>query len=439
MGATGAAEPGTRTVFAGGTVFDGTVFDGTGFEGSAFEGSGSGDDLVAMPADVVVADGRIVAVGTGSAGGLDGDEMVDCTGKLVTPGLFDCHVHFMGDGDFSPNTHANTPFSMNFFKAAERMQRTLDCGITTVREAGGTDLGVKEARDRGMIAGPRMQLSITILSQTGGHGDKWQVCGALMPGMMDPHPGRPHNIVDGPDEMRRKVRELVRAGADVIKVCTSGGVLSPRDDPQHAHFNAEELDVLVAEATAAHRFVMAHAEATDGIKNAVRAGIRSIEHGIFLDDEAIQMMLDAGTWLVPTLIAPGGVLAAADRGVDLPDVILDKARATVEVHRHSIARAIEAGVKIAMGTDSGVTPHGENLSELAMMAELGMGPARVWESSTRIAAELMGVDHDVGTLEPGKRADLAIWNGTDLDVADLKGRLHAVYQDGVQVAGSPGR
>ena len=125
-----------------------------------------------------------------------------------------------------------------------------------------------------------------------------------MPGVMDSHPGRPHNIVDGPDEMRRKVRELIRAGADVIKVCTSGGVLSPRDDPQHAHFMADELDVLVAEANAAGRFVMAHAQATDGIKNAVRAGIRSIEHGIYLDDEAIEMMLAAGTFLVPTLTAP---------------------------------------------------------------------------------------------------------------------------------------
>lgn len=392
------------------------MFDGTGAEPA--------------PADLVVEAGRIIEVGSG----LDGDEEVDCTGHLVTPGLFDCHVHFMVDGDFGPNTHANTPFSLNFFQAAERMQRTLACGITSVREAGGTDLGVKEARDRGLIAGPRMQISITILSQTGGHGDSWEVCGAHMPGLMDCHPGRPHNIVDGPDEMRRRVRELIRAGADVIKVCTSGGVLSPRDDPQHAHFMADELDVLVAEATAADRFVMAHAQATDGIKNAVRAGIRSIEHGIFLDEEAIEMMLAAGTYLVPTLIAPLGVLDAADRGVDLPTVILDKARAVVEVHRSSIARAIEAGVSIAMGTDSGVTPHGKNLEELRHMAELGMSEAAVWEASTRVAAELMGVEADRGTLEPGKRADVVLFAGTELDVSDLAPRVAKVYQDGELVA-----
>ena len=161
-----------------------------------------------------------------------------------------------------------------------------------------------------MISGPRMQISITILSQTGGHVDSWEVCGAHMPGMLDSHPGRPHGVVDGPADMRVRVREIIRAGADVIKVCTSGGVLSPRDDPQHAHYRAEELDMLVAEASAAHLFVMAHAQATEGIKNATRADIRSIEHGIYLDDiylddAAIQMMLDAGTYLVHIDCASG--------------------------------------------------------------------------------------------------------------------------------------
>ncbi|MFK8025791.1 MAG: amidohydrolase family protein [Ilumatobacter sp.] len=401
----------TRTLLSNGTVFD---------------GSGSEPAV----GDVVMEDGVIVDVGVG----LDGDEAIDCHGRLVTPGLFDCHVHFMADGDFSPNTHASTPFAMNWFLAAERMRRTLDCGITTVREAGGTDLGVKEAQEQGLVAGPRMQLSITILSQTGGHGDNWEVCGAHMPGMMDEHPGRPHNIVDGPDEMRRKVRELIRAGADVIKVCTSGGVISPRDDPQHAHFMADELDMLVAEATAGHRFVMAHAQATEGIKNAVRAGIRSIEHGIYLDDEAIQMMLDAGTYLVPTLIAPLGVLEASDRGVDLPEVVLDKARAVVDIHRASISAAIDAGVRIATGTDSGVTPHGQNLRELAEMQRLGMSPIAVLESSTRIAAELMGVEAQLGTLEVGKIADLVVFDGTDLDLSDLRSRVSQVYQSGVVVA-----
>ncbi len=401
-----------RTVLANATVFDGTSAS------------------VSPNTDVVLEGDRIVAVGPGLAAQSRGADVVDCADKLVTPGLIDCHVHFLADGDFGPNTHAQTPFSLNFFRAAERMERTLTSGITTVREAGGADLGLKEAQEEGLIAGPRMQISISILSQTGGHGDTWEVCGAHMPGMLDAHPGRPHNIVDGPDQMRIKVRELIRAGADVIKVCTSGGVLSPRDDPQHPHFVAGELDVLVEEATAAHRFVMAHAQATQGIKNAVRAGIRSIEHGIYLDAEAIEMMLEAGTYLVPTLIAPMGVIDAAERGVDLPATVLDKAKAVVDVHRASVAAAIEAGVKIAMGTDSGVTPHGQNLRELAEMASLGMTPGAVLEATTRVAAELMGIEDEIGTIEPGKVADLVVFDGTELAVEDLGSRIDGIYQSG---------
>jgi len=219
----------TRTVIQGGQVFDST-------DGSA------------SVADVVIEGDRVVDVGTS----LDGDEAIDATGHAVYPGFIDCHVHFMVDGDLDPMSSVHTPFSLNFYLAAERMARTLGVGVTTVREAGGSDLGMKTAQQRGFAPGPDMQISITILSQTGGHGDSWEPCGAHMPSIIGiHHPGKPHNIVDGPEEMRKKVRELIRAGADVIKVCTSGGVLSPRDDPRHGHYRDDELDVLVAEASAA--------------------------------------------------------------------------------------------------------------------------------------------------------------------------------------------
>ena len=380
----------------------------------------------ASTADVLVEDGRIVEVGSG----LDGDAAIDCTGRLVTPGLFDCHVHFMTDGDFSAKTHAKTPFSLGFFQAAERMERTLAIGITSVREAGGTDAGMKEARDRGLIQGPRMQISVTMLSQTGGHADSWEICGAHMPGMMDSHPGRPHPIVDGPEEMRKKVRELIRAGADVIKVATSGGVLSPVSNPKHAHFRPDELDALVSEATAADRFVMAHAQGTQGIKNAIAAGIRSIEHGIYLDDEAIEMMLAAGTYLVPTLMAPLGLLDQIERGMELPEKVIRIATSVAEAHRDSVERAIAAGVKVAMGTDTGVTPHGENLRELAEMAKLGMSDAQVLRSSTTVAADLLGVSSELGTVEVGKIADLVVWEGESLDVSDMRSRVSTVIQSG---------
>lgn len=399
----------SRTLFAGGLVFDGTGAD-------------------PAVADVTVADGRIVEVGPG----LDGDERVDVSGSGLLPGLFDCHTHVVvSDVDELRGLH--TPFSYRFYEAARNLEATLQAGITTVRDAGGADLGIKQALVDGLIRGPRIQISLSMITQTGGHGDPWVASGQEIHSFFPPHPGIPDTRVDGPDQMRRVVRELVRMGADVIKVATSGGVLSPRDKPTHAHLTPAELDVLVEEAGAAGVFVMAHAQAAAGIKNAVRAGIRSIEHGIYLDDEAIQLMLERGTWLVPTLVAPRGVLNAADGGAAIPAAAVEKAREVVDVHRQSFGRAVAAGVKVAMGTDSGVTPHGQNLDELRLMVEGGMTPAQALVAATRGAAELMGVDADLGTLEPGKRADLVVVDGDPLDVSGLRGRITSVYRDGVQV------
>ncbi len=398
----------TRTLFAGGLLFD-----GTGSEPAV--------------ADISVEEGRIVEVGRG----LDGDEQVDLGGKAVLPGLFDCHVHVMVSTiDEMRNLH--TPFSYRFYQAAQNLQATLRIGITTVRDAGGADLGVKQAIADGLLAGPRMQISLRMISQTGGHGDPWTVSGADIE-FLPSHPGIPDTTVDGPEQMRRVVRTLIRQGADVIKVATSGGVLSPRDNPRHAHFRPDELEMLVREASAAGIWVMAHAQATDGIKNGIRAGIRSIEHGIFLDDEAIDMMLQRGTWLVPTLVAPQGVIRAAEEGASIPEVALAKAREVVAIHRDAFRRAVAAGVKVAMGTDSGVTPHGRNLEELQLMVDGGMTPTQALVATTRGAAELMGLDDELGTLEGGKRADLVVVDGDPLEVGELASRISAVYQDGRQV------
>ena len=231
------------------------------------------------------------------------------------------------------------------------------------------------------------------------------------------------------------VRSLIRAGADVLKVATSGGVLSVGSDPRRAHFRPAELDVLVEEATAAGRFVMAHAQATDGIKNAVRAGIRSIEHGIYLDDEAIQLMLDNGTWLVPTLIAPVWVLESVAAGAQLSDASVRKAREVIEIHADSVAKAVAAGVKVAMGTDAGVGPHGENLRELSLLVKAGMTPDAVIRSSTLEAARLLGVDDRLGTLEIGKIADLVVVEGDALQIDDLSERISQVWKDGERVVG----
>jgi len=401
----------TRTLLAGGQVFDGT-----------------GADPAA--ADIAIEDGRIAEIGSG----LDGDEQVDMKGKTLLPGLFDCHTHVLFS-HIDMMRAIQTPFSYRFYEAEKNLEATLRIGITSVRDAGGADLGIKTAVEDGLINGPRMQISIGMISQTGGHGDEWMPCGAVVPTFGIPHPGSPSTIVDGPEEMRKKVRELIRDGADVIKVATSGGVLSPRDDPRHAHFTPEELEVLVSEAARSGRWVMAHAQGTPGIKNAIRAGIRSIDHGVYLDDEAIQLMLDHGTYLVPTLVAPTGVLDAAERGAQIPEASLQKAREVIEIHRESIGKAISAGVKVAMGTDSGVTPHGENLKELPIMEELGMTPARVLAATTSVAAELMGLQNELGTLAAGRRADVVVVDGDPFDLKTLTERIEAVYKDGRRVIG----
>ncbi|HEX5013361.1 MAG TPA: amidohydrolase family protein [Candidatus Limnocylindrales bacterium] len=398
----------SRIVFRGGRIFD-----GTGSEPAA--------------GDVVIADGKIVDVGTG----LDGDEAVDVTGRTVLPGMFDCHVHVMSVG-VDPVASVLAPFSYQFYMAIRNLLATLRTGITSVRDAGGADLGVRVALEDGLIAGPRLQISISMISQTGGHGDDWYPGGAVIPFGIA-HPGRPDGIADGPDEVRRKVRELARNGADVIKIAASGGVMSPRSNPRLAHFRPEELAVIVEEATAAQVPVMAHVQSAEGIRNAVKAGVRSVEHGIFIDDEGIELMKERGTWLVPTLVAAQGVIDAADAGATIPPNVLDKARSVIDSHRAGFRKAVQAGVRIAMGTDSGVVPHGENLRELGMMVEGGMTPAAALEATTRSAAQLLRVDDELGTIEPGKVADLVIVSGDPYDFATLRDRVDEVWQAGVRV------
>jgi imidazolonepropionase-like amidohydrolase len=400
----------TRTLLTGGLVFDGT-------------------GAPPAQADVLIEGGRIVEVGPG----LDGDEAVDVTGRHLLPGLFDCHTHVTLTS-INLLGIVQTPFSYRFYETVQNLRATLAAGITMVRDAAGADAGIKQAVADGLIPGPRLQISLTLLSQTGGHGDGWFPSGQTVE-FWPVYPGMPDGLVDGPEAMRRKVRELVRAGADVIKVATSGGVLSPTDDPRHAHFRDDELTALVTEAAAAGRWVMAHAQAAEGIKAALRAGVRSIEHGVYLDDEAIELLLEREAWLVPTLVAPRGVLAAAEAGVPIPDAARRKAVEVAEAHADSFRRAVAAGVRVAMGTDSGVTPHGRNLAELELMAKGGMTPAQVLAATTSSAAELLGVAEELGTLEPGKRADVVVVDGDPFELATVGERVAAVVQDGRLVSG----
>jgi imidazolonepropionase-like amidohydrolase len=380
--------------------------------------------------DIAVENGRIAELGSG----FDGDEVIDATGHTILPGLIDCHVHLvMRDTDVWRT--AQLPISYILFQTAVSLSATLAAGITTVRDAGGADLGVKLAIEDGLVHGPRVQIAIAMLSQTGGHGD-YRLSSTVCAGPLPRLPDTPDPVVDGCDEIRRAIRALVRGGADVIKVCATGGVLSPRDDPRHAHFRDHELHAIVDEADAAGLPVMAHALGAAGIKAAVRAGVRSIEHGVYLDDEAIELMLERGTFLVPTLCAGRGVLRAAEAGAALHESSLRKQQQAIEHHQRSFQRALAAGVRIAMGTDSGVTPHGENLWELELLEQAGMSAADVMLAATQNAAELLGLHNEIGSIDIGKRADLVLVRGDGLAFAGLRERIVAVYKDGVCVAGT---
>ena len=379
---------------------------------------GNGGEPVPNTA-VLLKDNLIQAVGKKLDVALpDADiEMIDAKGGFILPGLIDTHIHFLLEGVNIPKL-LNTPYSYNYYEAIPRMERTLMAGITSVRDAGGTDFGMKKAVEDGLILGPRMQISISVLSITGGHGDGWSPSGASLD-LVPETPGRPGGIVDGVENVRRKVREILRAGADVIKVCSTGGVLSPTDHPEFTQFSPEELEVMVQEAAFRRGVkVMAHAQGVDGIKNAVRAGIHSIEHGIFLDDEVIEMMLEKGTFLVPTLLAPIAVVEIAEATGAMPEYGVRKAREVVEIHGESIGKAYKAGVKIAMGTDAGVMPHGTNLRELGLMCGVGMSPMESIVATTKVAAACLGWQDKVGTVEPGKLADVIVTKTDPL--ADIK-------------------
>jgi imidazolonepropionase-like amidohydrolase len=397
-----------RTVFHGGRIFDGTG---------------------APPADgdLAIEDGRVVGVGSG----LDGDDEVDATGCTLLPGLFDCHVHLMSRYDDDELTVAHRPFSYAFYLAPENMMITLRQGITSVRDAGGTDAGVKRAVEDGLIPGPRMQISITMLSQTGGHNDPWLPSGGMSADWL-PYPGFPAGRCDGVDGVRETVREVIRAGADVIKIASSGGFFSPTDDPMHPHFAQDELDAIVATAADQGRWVMSHAHGPEGIKRAVRAGVRSVDHGTYLDAECAEMMLAAGTWLVPTLTA-GDTTEELANDEKLAPEIREKFKGLGRPEFDAMRLAADAGVKVAMGTDCPVAPHGWNLNELGHMAANGFTPAQALHAATLSAAELMGWDDRLGSLEPGKVADVVVVRGDALEFDGLKDRIERVYKDGVRV------
>lgn len=349
---------------------------------------------------------------------------VDTTGHTLMPGLIDCHVHLVYTGSNDPKTTMAkmSPADITL-TALENAQKSLSGGVTAVRDCGGKDyleFSVRDAVNAGKFPGPTIHAAGRMICMTGGHGNAM---------------GR---VADGCEEVVKAVREQIHAGCDLVKIMATGGVLTPRVDPQDAHYTADEMRVGVQEAKRFRRRTASHAQGTEGILNAVRAGIDSIEHGIFMDDQCLEEMLAARTTLVPTIAALHNILINADRGV--PAFIVEKAQRVAERHKASFQMYYRAGGRIALGTDAG-TPynlHGLNAQELALMVDFGMTPVDALIAGTRHGADLMGLD-DQGRIAAGAAADLLLVAGdatTDIRCAATPESHRAVLKKGVVVAGN---
>ncbi len=385
-------------------------------DGRVFIGNGS----ILEHGNVVVEAERIVKVQKGQIKIPADARVIPLEGRTLLPGFIDCHVHVCLDG--GPNatsTVLTEPLPITTLKAANFVRRTLMGGVTTIRDLGGNDgidLGLKQAVQSGLIPGPRMLVSRRMICMTGGHA--WPV-------------GRE---ADGPDDVRKAAREQIKDGADIVKFMATGGVLTPGVEPGSEQLSEEELRAGIQEAHKAGKKTAAHAMGTSGILNALRAGIDSIEHGDYLDEEAVSMMIEKNVPYIPTL---SPLYHIETRGVEarIPAFVVEKSLKVKPHHLESFRMAKEKGVLIGMGTDAG-TPfnmHGENLGELKLLVEWGLTSAEAMESGTRIAAHVLGLQDDIGTIEEGKLADLVVVEGNPLDNIELlvkRENIHLVMQGG---------
>ena len=379
---------------------------------------------------LVIDDGRIVSVDQGFTAPQHGDTVIDLRKHTVTPGWMDMHTHLMSQ-------HHSKVYSDRFFmnqadyalRSTVYAEKTLMAGFTTVRDLGDNGINsvsLRKAIDAGWIVGPRIFTSGKSLATTGGHADPTNGLKGDFRRDADAVDG----VINGPDEARKAVRQRYKDGADLIKLTATGGVLSLAANGQNPQFNEEELKTIVETAKDYGMTVAVHAHGTEGMKRAVLAGVDSIEHGTFMTDEVMQLMKERGTYLVPTISAGIWVAQKAEEDGYFPAIVGPKAAAIGPVARQMFARASKAGVKIAFGTDSGVSPHGENAQEFQWMVEGGMSPMRAIQSATLEAAKLLKVDDRLGTLEPGKIADVVAVNGNPIEDIEVTRDVVFVMKDG---------
>jgi len=366
-----------------------------------------GDGRLLEHATVLVEDGKILKIAQTSMSIPKDTQKIPLDGQTLMPGFIDCHTHICMDGSPDPMAVclSESPV-ITTLKAARSARRTLMAGVTTVRDMGskdGIDFGLKQAIDSGLIPGPRMLISGRLICMTGGHG--WQI-------------GLEAN---GPDEVRKAARDQIKAGADIVKLMATGGVLTPAVEPGSEQLTEAELRAGVEEAHKAGKKTATHAMGTRGIQNALRAGIDSIEHGVYLDDETISMMMERDIPYIPTISALYNI---ETKGIEagIPAFAVEKTLKVKPFHLESIRMAREAGVAVAAGTDAG-TPfnlHGENLGEIKLLVNYGgFSPMGAIEAGTRVAARVLGLEKELGTVAEGKVADLVMVEGNPLDNIDV--------------------
>ena len=360
-----------------------------------------------------------------------GAKVVDLSNNWVLPGLIDCHTHLEARADkYDPiNEVKETPF-MGGFNGVVNANKTLLAGFTSVRDVGSQPffaVDLRNAINSGFIPGPRVVASGPGISITGGHGDMNGFAPAVS-NMMYPAE-KDYAIADGPEEVRKVVREQIKYGVDVIKILATGGVLSAGDKPGAEQFTYEELKIAADEAHHAGRKIAAHAHGTEGIKDAIRAGIDSIEHGSLIDAEGIALMKQHGTYLDADIYNDDYILGEAGK-FGLPQEMIDKEKMVGRLQRENFAKAVAAGVKIAFGTDAGVYPHGDNAKQFHYMVKFGLTPAGAIHAATSSAADLIDRSRDVGTLEAGKYADLIAVTANPLDKIEVLEHVSFVMKGG---------
>jgi imidazolonepropionase-like amidohydrolase len=384
------------------------------------------------PSSIVVRGDKIVEVRDGFMAPPTGAELIDLKDEFVMPGLIDMHVHLWGIGGDPMKdrlTALNRDDADDMMYAVSNARVTLDSGFTTVRDLGGNARGMRALREgveRGDVEGPTIVNAGNAISVSGGHADSTNGLSETFAEALHQHA---INTCDGPDDCRRAVRQQVALGAQVIKYMSTGGVLSNVSGGLGRAMTDDEMKAIIDTAHGLGRKVATHSHAAAGTKAAILAGVDTVDHGSFLDDEAIKLFKSHGTWLVPTMMAPQAALAQARAGM-LPPAVIPKAEEAAAAAFASHQKAIAAGVKVAFGTDTGVSKHGDNAQEFALLVKAGMTPAQALQTATVNAAEALGKSASIGTIAPGKDADLIALTASPLEDVTRMQKVDFVMRHG---------